>query len=111
MALTSLVHIFVGGPELYTPLRASNLSVVEWSTFSVVWHFVSFQLLLLAGALIYLARYRNAGLFNFVLATTVGFAVLFIGYGIIDLHSVFVMPQWIAFSVIAGLMLWGTRRS
>lgn len=111
MALTFLVHVFVGGPELYTPLRASNLSMVEWSTLSVVWHFVSMQLLLLAVVLLYLARYRNDGLFSFVLATTIGFALLFIGYGIIDLHSVFLMPQWIAFVVVAGLMLWGVRRS
>lgn len=111
MALTFLVHVFVGGPELYTPLRASNLSMVEWSTLSVVWHFVSMQLLLLAVVLLYLARYHNVGLFSFVLATTIGFALLFIGYGIIDLHSVLLMPQWIAFVVVAGLMLWGVRRS
>lgn len=111
MALTFLVHVFVGGPELYTPLRASNLSMVEWSTWSVVWHFVSMQLLLLAVSLLYLARSRNVGLFSFVFATTIGFALLFIGYGIIDLDSIFLMPQWIAFVVVAGLMFWGARRS
>lgn len=110
-ALTFLVHVFVGGPELYAPLRASALSIVSLSTWSVVWHFVSVQLLLLAAALFYLTRNRNAGLFNFVLATTIGFALLFIGYGIIDLRSVLLMPQWIAFVVVAGLMLWGRRLS
>jgi len=111
MALTFLVHVFIGGPELYNPLRASNLSTLEWSTLSVVWHFTSMQLLLLAAALLYLARYRNSGLFSFVLATAIGFAGLFIGYGIVDLQSIALMPQWTAFSVVAGLMVWGLRAS
>ena len=111
MALTCWVHVFVGGPELYVPLRASNLSGVESASFSVIWHFVSMQLLFLAVALFYLARYRNGALFNFVLVTLVGFGLLFLGYGISDLQNVLLMPQWIICAVVAGLMLWGARRA
>lgn len=111
MAVTFLVHVFVGGPELYVPLRASNLSTIEWSTLSVVWHFVSMQLFLLSAVLFYLARSRNPALFIFTLVTSFGFAVLFIGHGLVDLGSVWPMPQWIAFVVVFVLMSRGARRS
>lgn len=109
MALTFLVHVFAGGPELYSPLRASNLATIQWSTFSVVWHFVSLQLFLLAIALLYLARNRNAALYYYVLVTTIGFAVLFIGYGLADLGSIWPMPQWIAFVFTSVAMVWARR--
>jgi hypothetical protein len=111
MAVTFLVHVFIGGPELYVPLRASSLTSIEWSTFSVVWHFASMQLFLLAVVLFYLARYRNSALFAVTLATVIGFAGLFIGYGLVDLGSVLPMPQWTAFVIVATLMIWGERRS
>jgi len=41
MAVTFLVHVFAGGPELYGPIRESSLSMIEKSTWSVVWHFTS----------------------------------------------------------------------
>lgn len=107
MALTFFVHIFAGGPELYGPLRASSLSTIEIATFCVVWHFTSMQLFLLAVALFFLAKYPNLALFCFTLVTAIGFAALFIGYGIIDLGSIWLMPQWIAFAVVSALMIWG----
>jgi hypothetical protein len=110
MAVTFLVHVFVGGPELYGPLRESSLTVLEKSTFSVVWHFTSLQLLLLAAVLFYLSKFRNNALFAYALATSVGFAILFIGYGLFDLGSVWPMPQWIAFVLTSALMIWGARK-
>lgn len=110
MAVTFLVHVFAGGPELYGPIRESSLSMIEKSTWSVVWHFTSLQLLLVSIVLFYLSRDPNNALFTFVFATAVGFAALFMGYGMIDLGSVWPMPQWIAFAVVAGLMLWGRAR-
>jgi len=94
MAVTFLVHVFAGGPELYGPIRESSLSMIEKSTWSVVWHFTSLQLLLVSIVLFYLSRDPNNALFTFVFATAVGFAALFMGYGMIDLGSVWPMPQW-----------------
>lgn len=111
MAVTFLVHVFVGGPELYDPLRMSNLSKLEQSSFSVVWHFTSLQLFLLTAALFHLATSQNKALFSFVLVTMIGFAVLFLGYGLVDLGSVWPMPQWIAFAMTSALMIWGIRSS
>lgn len=110
MAVTFFVHVFVGGPELYVPLRASDLDAVEWSTLSVVWHFTSVQLFVLAGVLLYLSCTQNTAMFCATLATVLGFAALFIGYGIADLNSVWPMPQWIAFIAVSALMIWGAKR-
>ena len=110
MAVTFLVHVFVGGPELYGPIRQSSLSMIERSTWSVVWHFTSLQLLMLSVALFYLARHRNKGVFVYVLVTSIGFAALFIAYGFFDLGSVWPMPQWIAFANVTVLMIWGRDR-
>lgn len=109
MALTFLVHVFVGGPELYTPLRASGLPAIGTSTFSVIWHFTSVHLLLLATALGYLARHKNAALWLFVFASMTSFGVLFIGYGIADFRSLWVLPQWNAFIVAAACMVRAAR--
>jgi hypothetical protein len=111
MAITFMVHVFVGGPELYDSMRISNLSVIEQSSFSVVWHFTSMQLFLFAATLFYLARSQNKALFVFVLVTMIGFALLFVGYGLFDLGSVWPMPQWIAFAITTALMIWGMRTS
>lgn len=104
MAVTFAVHLFVGGPELYTPLRSSDLSPLEKSSFSVIWHFVSVHLCMSAVALFYLARHRNPAFFAFTLASVSSFALLFFGYGLVDLGSVWLMPQWIAFVVVGTLM-------
>ena len=110
MGVTCLVHVFAGGPELYDPLRLSDLSVSARATFSVVWHFTTMQLFLLTIGLLYLALFANKALFAFVLTTVIGFAALFIGYGLHDLGSVWPLPQWIAFALCAGCMMWGMRR-
>lgn len=110
MALTFLAHLFAGSPELYVPLRASELSDIEKSSFSVVWHFVSVHLFLSTIALFYLAWNRNSALFTFTLANALGFGLLFISYGLFDLHSLWVMPQWIAFILVSGFMLLSIKR-
>lgn len=105
MAVTFLAHVFLGGPELYSPLRASDAPGYLKSVFSVIWHFVSLQLFLMTAALWWLARHQNNALYWFILLTVSGFAILFMAYGFIDLGSIWPMPQWIAFGGVAALML------
>ena len=104
MAITCLVHVFAGGPELYGPLRASDYPAMPKSVLSVIWHFVSLQLAFMTVALWVLTRRPNRALFVYVFATTVGCALLFIGYGLTDLGSLLPMPQWTAFLAVALLM-------
>lgn len=110
MAVTFLVHLFLGGPELYSPLRASDAAAELKSVFSVIWHFVSLQLFLMTAALWWLARRPNNALYRFILLTVSGFAILFMAYGLSDLGSIWPMPQWIAFGGVAALMLLGGLR-
>ena len=105
MFLTLGVHVFAGGEELYVPLRASDEPDIIISVFSVVWHFVSLQLGLMAVVLCFLAFRPNGPLFCYVIVSTFGFAALFIFYGLADLGSLWPMPQWIAFLIVGLLML------
>lgn len=111
MALTCGVHIFAGGPELYAPLRASDGDPVFTSVFSVVWHFVTLQLALMALGLWHLSIHPNPALFWGLWMSLAGTGALFVGYGLNDLHSLWPMPQWIAFWGVAALMLPGARRT
>lgn len=111
MALTVLVHVFAGGPENYAPLRASDdaLPEIARSVLSVVWHAITVILIGFAVTLFILVRRENAGLFWLVLSIQLGFAFLFLVYGIADFGSLWPMPQWIIFSGIPVLMLMGRR--
>jgi hypothetical protein len=60
--------------------------------------------------LFHLSWNRNAALFAFIFANALGFGLLFIGYGLIDLHSLSLMPQWIAFALVCILMLFGKTK-
>ena len=110
MGLATVLHFFLGGAEIYDPLRSSSQDMLVISVLSVVWHVVSVQLALMTFALYHLARHPNQSLFLFLLATQIGFVVLFLGYGAIDMQSLLPMPQWSIFLTIALLMVWGRSR-
>jgi len=110
MALTTVVHLFAGGPENYTPLRASTLDPLVISTLSVVWHAISLLLAMQAVALYYLAKRRNPAFAWALLAYNLGFALLFVAYGLADFGTLWRLPQWIAFLATAVLTWAGTRR-
>ena len=111
MAMTFLAHVLLGGPELYEPLCDSDVPDELKSVFSVLWHFVSLQLLLMSIAIWWLAKHENGPLFHFVFITALGFAILFIVYGLIDLGGLWIMPQWIAFGSVVGLMVFSWFRA
>jgi len=105
MTLTVLIHAFVGGPEVYAPVRVSALEPVALSVMSVVWHVITAILALMAVGLFWLARHRCQPLEVMLIAIQICFAAVFIGYGIVDLGNLTQMPQWIIFLVGPGLML------
>mgnify|MGYP000165061992 CR=1 FL=1 len=111
MAATTLIHIFVGGPEVYVPLRQSAMDDLVVSVMSVVWHAISVLLAIMAVGLAWLWRNQNPAMAWFIAAIQIGFAVLFLCYGWIDLGTLWPMPQWIIFLVGPLLILCGLRRA
>lgn len=107
MGLTVGLHIFGGGPEIHDPIRASALPDVVRAIGSVLWHAVTWMLVLMAVALGWLSLRRNPALFVMVAAMQVGFAALFVFYGWTLLGTLWETPQWVIFSVIPAIMLFG----
>lgn len=110
MVLTVFIHIFLGGPEVLTPTRASALDPVTISVLSVIWHGVTWILTLIAAALLWASTRSATALVVFVTAIQIGFAALFIFYGVTDLGTLMPMPQWIIFLGIPALTLIGLIR-
>jgi len=110
MFATTLIHIFPGGAEIYDPLRASKLSVEVRSTLSVVWHGISIILFAFGCGLYWISRQYNPALAGFITLTQLGFAALFIGYGIADTSGIFTLPQWTIFTTVPLLMWFGHKR-
>lgn len=107
MALTTLVHVFLGGPEVMVPARAAPLPRLVRTVLDVVWHGVTVVLLCLAAALGWLAFHDNAALLWMVCGIQIGFAGLFVWYGLTRLRSLWPMPQWIIFMAVPALAIWG----
>ncbi len=110
LGLTFLVHLFAGGADVYEPLRASNLEAEPRATLFVVWHAVSWFLLLFAVAPFWLSRRYNEPLALIVGASQAGFAVLFFAYGYAEGGSVFFLPQWTVFATATLLIAIGHWR-
>ena len=107
IAVTTLVHVFAGGPENYTPLRNSAITPVARSTLSVVWHAITLMLALTSFGLWWLTNRREPGLWWVLFSFQAGFSLLFVIYGLADFGDITTLPQWIAFSLGAALMWMG----
>ena len=105
MTLTTFVHVFAGGPEIYDPLRAGPLDPVVRSVTSVIWHAITAILAIMAVGLFWVSCYRNRPFEMAMIAIQLSFALLFIVYGMADLRELTSMPQWSIFLVGAGLIL------
>jgi len=114
MGLTVGLHIFGGGPEIHDPIRASAMPDVVRAVGSVLWHAVTWMLILMAVALAWISYRQNTALFAMVLATQLGFSALFLFYGWTQLGTVWDMGQWTIFCTISAVMVLGywleTRR-
>jgi uncharacterized membrane protein len=110
MILTLCIHVFGGGPEVHEALLR-GLSEPALAAFaSVLWHAVTVVLAVLAFGLWQLAK-RNDAPFELVLSgIQIGFAVLFIVYGLSRLGTLWPMPQWIVFLIIPALTRFGQSR-
>lgn len=111
MALTVLLHVIGGGADVHQPLRAA-LPAPELAAYaSVLWHAVTVVLAVLAGGLWVLAT-RDDPAFEAVLSgIQIGFAGLFVVYGLTRLGTVMAMPQWMLFLALPALTRFGQSRS
>lgn len=107
-ALITGAHIFGGGPQYHAPILASEISQEDKAVYSILWHFVSFTLGANTLALIWSARQRGESAIAILVSVqTLIFAGLFLFYGQLRLGSIFMLPQWTLFLLIAGFSFWG----
>ncbi len=106
--LTTLVHVLAGGPDVHEPIQDSDLSDYLRALSAVLWHAVTVTLIVFTLALIWLVRRPNQALAWVISAVQVGFAGLFIFYGITRLGTLWLTPQWIIFLTIPALTVWGS---
>ncbi|MEY1557721.1 hypothetical protein AB3Y40_18980 [Yoonia sp. R2331] len=107
--LVTLVHVFYGGYRVMDPVRASDLTPLIIAVTNVIWHVATLLMALLALATLWLARHPNRPLAVLIIAIHLGAALLFLGYGAVDLGSLRPMPHWVAFLILPTLMLIGER--
>lgn len=110
---TVLIHVFAGGPEIHQTIRHSAMPAEVRAVGSVIWHVTTWVLILMTVATAWLVRDDNRALEAMVVALHLGFAVLFIGFGLFLLGSPWPMPQWTLFLGIAVLTLaarWSRRK-
>ena len=100
MGMTVLVHIFLGGPEVNEPLNSSELPDFLRAFATILWHAVTVVLIALTFGLIMLRNRPDFALETMVSGIQIGFAALFIWYGSARLGTVWLMPQWVIFTII-----------
>ena len=115
LAVTTLIHLFAGESDVHAPLRAITGNGEMGLYASVLWHAVSVVLAVMAAALLWAARAPDArqGVIWLVCAQSLGFAALFIFYGLLLTESLWRAPQWTLFVTAAGLAgagLWQSVR-
>lgn len=110
MALTLCIHLFAGGPEVHSSLQAALFDAGLAAFAAILWHAVSVVLAVLAVGLWVLARRHDPALEAMLSAIQLGFAALFIFYGLTRLGTLWSMPQWIIFSAIPALTRVGQSR-
>jgi len=110
-ALTFVAHVFGGGPEIHIPVLQSELSDYFKAIFSVIWHAIS-AILILSSLVLLAAAMNRPGAQHaalLVAAQYLGFAILFVFYGLSRLDNLSQMPQWSVFTAIPVLILIGAR--
>lgn len=113
LAATTLIHLRAGGRDVHAPLRALSGDGEMGLYVSVLWHAVSVVLAAMTAALLWAARAPVArqGVIWLVCAQCLGFAALFILYGLWLIGSLWLAPQWILFLSATGLAAAGLRKA
>jgi len=110
MALTVVAHIFGGGPQYLTPFQIELPNDELRSMAAVLWHAVSVSLIAFTLALGWMTRQPNRPLALTISALQLGWAGLFVFYGLTMLGNLSEMPQWSIFILVPALTWWGHRK-
>jgi len=109
---TTGLHVIGGTPEIMAPLNNSDAPALSKGIAEVMWNQIT--LLLLIGTWVFwrAASRPNiaADLLQTIIVLYVGITFLFIASGISLFGSIWVMPQWTLFLVMAGLAVLGILR-
>lgn len=108
-AVACIVHVFVGGAAFYRPLL-TRADGADAAIRSAVWHGVT--IVLAANAIAFLHAARGGGVRALAMQPTAiafGFALTFLGYGLVRLGSLAATPQWTIFLPIGLAGLAGLR--
>lgn len=108
--LTTLVHVFAGGPEINAVVQASALDDPVRAVLAVLWHGTTALLAVSAAGLCWAAVHPNRGLEVFISVIMLLWAALFVYFGIVMLGNLTVMPQWSVFLLIPAMVGLGWRR-
>ena len=114
-ALTSGIHIFMGGAEIIPPFLDLNFDIALKLTLLAVWHMASAVLVLSTVTLFVLAfrkGLREKGLLLFIGISYLVFGAVFLIICFVYFNeSLFLqLPQWILLLPIGVLTLWGGLR-
>ncbi|MDP3490622.1 MAG: hypothetical protein Q8R71_10835 [Phenylobacterium sp.] len=110
MGATLLIHVFAGGPEVHAPMLAALSDPGLGAFASILWHAVTVVLAVLTVGLWGLAGRRDPLLEVVLSGVQLGFAGLFLFYGLTRLGAVWPMPQWVIFLAIPALTRFGQTR-
>jgi hypothetical protein len=114
MALTVALHVVGGGQDVHAPLQSAlraHGSVPELIAIAaVIWHLVTVAIAGLAYGLWVLARRHDAQLEFLISGIQLGFAAVFIAYGMVRLGTPWAMPQWAIFIASPVLTRLGQSR-
>lgn len=110
MILTAGIHVFAGGPEYHDAYQTILPNAHLASMAAVLWHAVTVNLIVFAVAFFWLMRHPSAPLAIALTVVQLGWAALFLFYGLTMLGSPWPMPQWAIFVAIPLLTLYGMRQ-
>lgn len=108
MAITAGIHVFAGAPEINVPIQASDLPLILRAISAVLWHAVTLQLLVFTAALLWVAKHPNRPVSLLIASICLCYAALFLAISTTMLHSPWPLPQWLLFTPLAALTLWGS---
>jgi hypothetical protein len=111
MASTLALHLTGGEFTVHRPLLADGSTPEMDLYISVLWHGISAVIALCTAALAYAAwsKTPQKPLLWLVGGQTCGIGALFILYGLVRTHSLWVAPQWVIIIPLGLLILWTAR--
>lgn len=113
VAFTGVAHVTGGGADVYQPLLAVVPSDELRLYQGLLWHFVTAYFALGTLGLLWAFKDPPARRQTVVCIGSLSLAmgVLFFGYGVASLGTVWTAPQWTILFAIAALTLWPKRQA